>query len=154
MPEAYEYDVLPEQLRVQVIHIWRDVIRNFPEVHMRGPDVFFSGTQRAIAEEHGLFRLTGDPRSAEEDVCTYNQSDTAKQLLATCEKNGLFPAFMQSSLSGLRSVLETVSTMRNRLGAHGQGAQPIQIPAEVAAFVLHSTGANILFLAQLEKGLR
>lgn len=85
---------------------------------------------------------------------TYNQNDTAKTLLATCEKNGLFPAFMQSSLSGLRSVLESVPTVRNKLSGHGQGAQPVQITPEVAAFVLHSTGANILLLASLEKKLK
>ena len=84
----------------------------------------------------------------------YNQNDTAKTLLATCEKNGLFPTFMQSSLSGLRSVLESVPTVRNKLSGHGQGAQPVQITEEVAAFILHSTGANILFLASLEKKLK
>lgn len=37
----------------------------------------------------------------------YNQTDSAKKLLATCEQNGLFPDFMRSSLDGLRSVLES-----------------------------------------------
>jgi hypothetical protein len=83
----------------------------------------------------------------------YNQTDTAKTLLATCEKNGLFPSYMQSSLGGLRSVLENVATTRNKLSGHGQGAQQIQIAQEVAAFVIHSTGANILLLASLEKQL-
>lgn len=85
---------------------------------------------------------------------TYAQTDTAKVLLTKCEKEGLFPAFMQSSLSGLRSVLENVPTVRNKLSGHGQGVQPVQITHEVAAFVLHSTGANILLLASLEKGLK
>jgi hypothetical protein len=84
----------------------------------------------------------------------YNQTDAAKSLLATCEQNGLFPIFLQSSLSGLRSVLENVATARNKLSGHGQGAQQIQISEEVAAFVIHSTGANILFLASLEKKLK
>ena len=35
-----------------------------------------------------------------------------------------------------------------------QGTQQIQISEEIAAFVIHSTGANILFLASLEKRLK
>ncbi|MGD0252402.1 MAG: abortive infection family protein [Verrucomicrobiota bacterium] len=99
----------------------------------------FESTMKAICEKRGW---------------QYNQTDTAKSLLATCEQNGLFPTFMQSSLSGLRSVLENVATVRNKLSGHGQGAQQVQISEEVAAFAIHSTGANILFLASLEKNLR
>jgi hypothetical protein len=57
-------------------------------------------------------------------------------------------------LSGLRSVLENVATVRNKLSGHGQGTQQVQISEEVAAFVIHSTGANILFLASLERKLK
>jgi hypothetical protein len=83
----------------------------------------------------------------------YNQTDTAKKLLATCEQNGLFPPYMQSSLSGLRSALESVATVRNKLSGHGQGSQQIQIDEEIAAFVLHVTAANVLLLAEREKRL-
>lgn len=81
----------------------------------------------------------------------YNQTDSAKKLLATCEQNGLFPDFMRSSLDGLRSVLESVPTLRNKLSGHGQGAQQIQITKETAAFVMHCTAANIRFFAEREK---
>ncbi len=83
----------------------------------------------------------------------YNQTDTAKTLLEVCAKHGLFPRFIESSLAGLRAVLENVATVRNKLSGHGQGVQQIHISQEVAAFVIHSTGANILFLASLEKQL-
>jgi hypothetical protein len=58
---------------------------------------------------------------------------------------------MQSSLSGLRSVLEIVATFRNKLSGHGQGVQQVQISEQVAVFVMNSTAANILFLASLAK---
>lgn len=58
---------------------------------------------------------------------------------------------MQSSLGGLRSVLENVATVRNKLSGHGQGVQQVQIHEELAAFAIHSTAANILLLASLEK---
>ena len=98
----------------------------------------FESTMKAICHKRGW---------------SYNQTDTAKKLLATCEQNGLFPPYMQSSLSGLRSVLESVPTTRNKLSGHGQGTQQIQITEETAAFVIHSTAANILFLAEREKQL-
>src|ERR1017187_6759163 len=278
MTEAYKYDELPEPLRVQVIHIWREILTGFPGVDFRGADVFYRPAQRRLCEEYGVLRLTASARTAEEDVCefflkerditkclkaieivfvclwefvqtdphvnfdgevqipsaieklnrrfqecgigyeflqgkfvridsgflhqevvtpamlllreahltganeeflnahqhfrhgrypecindclnafestmkaicqkrgwSYDQSDTAKRLLTICEANGLFPAFMQSSLSGLRSVLENVATVRNKLSGHGRGVQPVQVTPEVAAFALHSTGANIL----------
>lgn len=96
----------------------------------------FESTMKAICHKRGW---------------QYSQNDTAKTLLATCEKNGLFPAYMQSSLAGLRSVLENVATVRNKLSGHGQGVQQIEISEETAAFVIHSTAANILYLASLEK---
>jgi len=99
----------------------------------------FESTMKAICHKRGW---------------SYSQTDTAKKLLLACEQNGLFPSYMQSSLSGLRSVLESVPTARNKLSGHGQGAHPIEISEEVAAFVLHSTGANILLLGSLEKRLR
>jgi len=99
----------------------------------------FESTMKAICQKRGW---------------RYNQTDTAKSLLTACEQNGLVPSFMQSSLSGLRSVLENVATVRNKLSGHGQGTQQVQISEEVAAFVIHSTGANILFLASLERKLK
>jgi len=98
----------------------------------------FESTMKAICDKRGW---------------GYNQTDTAKKLLAVCEQNGLFPAYMQSSLGGLRSVLESVPTARNKLSGHGQGSKQIQIDEGTAAFVLHSTAANILFLAEREKRL-
>ena len=83
----------------------------------------------------------------------YNQTDTAKKLLDACQQNGLFPPLMQSSFAGLRAVLESVPTARNRLSGHGQGTQQIQISEETAAFVLNSTASNILFLTEREKRL-
>jgi hypothetical protein len=283
--DVFTYDALPQPLKVQIIHAWNDVIVKFPEVFFNGADAVYVGIAQAICKERGVFRLTQNARTSEEDVCNYflqerdvgncldtieivfscivqivrndsythcgcmdyvrnavaelnarfkehavgyefqegkiiridsgfihdktvtpammllheshlsganqeflkahehfrhgrfaeaineclksfestmkaichkrqwqyNQTDTAKTLLGVCEKNGLFPAYMQSSLSGLRSVLENVATVRNKLSGHGQGVQQIQITEETAAFVIHSTAANILYLASLEK---
>ena len=84
----------------------------------------------------------------------YEQKHTVKELLPACEKGGLFPPFMQSSLGGLRSVLTNVATFRNKLSGHGQGVQHVRIDRETAMFVLTCTAANIVYLVSREKLLR
>ena len=36
--------------------------------------------------------------------------------------------------------------MRNKTGAHGQGAVPVVVPGHIAAYALHLTAANILLI--------
>jgi hypothetical protein len=73
----------------------------------------------------------------------------AKDLLNTIFANGLIEPLWQSEFAGLRSVLESgVPTARNKLGGHGQGADQIQVPGYLAAFVIHQTAAAILFLLE------
>jgi hypothetical protein len=98
----------------------------------------FESTMKAICDKRGW---------------SYNPNATASPLLDTCKQNGLFPSYMETCLAGLRSVLQNVATMRNKLSGHGQDSQPIQITEETAAFVLQSTAANILFLAARERQL-
>jgi hypothetical protein len=133
---------------------------------LREPYLQGANQEFARAQEHFRHRRFGECineclkafESTMKAICDkrgwgYNQTDTAKKLLAACEQNGLFPPFMQSSLSGLRALLESVPTIRNKLSGHGQGTQPIQIPEETAAFVLNTTAANIRYFAALEKML-
>jgi hypothetical protein len=84
----------------------------------------------------------------------YNQTDTAKTLIGICEKNNLFPVFMESHLIGLRTTLESgVPTARNKMGGHGQGAEPITVAPEFATYVLNLTASNIRFLASSEQAM-
>jgi hypothetical protein len=84
----------------------------------------------------------------------YQPADTAKKLISICKDNGLFPIFMDNHLNGLAICLESgVPTARNKTSGHGQGTTPTQVEPEFAAYVLHLTAANILFLASAEKRL-
>jgi hypothetical protein len=84
----------------------------------------------------------------------YAQNDTAKILISICEKNNLFPIFMESHLAGLRTTLESgVPTARNKLGGHGQGATPITVSPEFAMYIVNLTASNIRFLASSEQAL-
>ena len=74
---------------------------------------------------------------------------TAKDLIDICFSKGLVPQFWQTSMSGLRAILENgVPTARSRLAAHGQGLEPLDVPNHITAFVMHITGATIVFLSQ------
>jgi uncharacterized protein DUF7014 len=77
---------------------------------------------------------------------------TAKTLLDILLANNLVPAFLQTGFAGLRSVLEgVVPTTRNRTSGHGQGSEPSNVPEYLAAYVLHVTASNIVFLVEAHK---
>jgi hypothetical protein len=83
---------------------------------------------------------------------SYNQNNTAKDLIDICFEKELIPSFMQSQFTSLKSLLETgVPTVRNRLGGHGQGIEPIVVPDTIASYALNLTASNILLLIELEK---
>jgi hypothetical protein len=84
----------------------------------------------------------------------HDPNATAKALLDVIFDNGLVPAFWNQHFSALRATLEAgVPTARNRLGGHGQGTQVVQVPAHLAAYVLHLAASAIVFLAEAERSL-
>jgi len=75
--------------------------------------------------------------------------DTAKALISTCLNNGLTPPYLESQLGSLRSLLESgIPTLRNKLGGHGQGAEPTVVPEYLARYSLNLTASSILFLVE------
>jgi hypothetical protein len=76
-------------------------------------------------------------------------TDTAKNLIAACMSNGLFPAYFDSQFSSIRSLLESgVPTVRNKNGGHGQGAAPVAVPEYLARYTLNLTATTILFMVE------
>lgn len=85
----------------------------------------------------------------------HKPGDTAKPLLDILFEKTLIPSFMQSHFTGLRATLEAgVPTVRNKLGGHGQGVSHVEVPDFVAAYALHLTATNILFLVNADKEFR
>ena len=77
----------------------------------------------------------------------HGEHDTAKALLNVVFANNLIPSWMQAQFGGLRSMLESgVPTARNRVSGHGQGTEVREVPAYLAAYLLHSTAAAIVML--------
>jgi len=82
----------------------------------------------------------------------YDENASAKGLINVVLKNGLIPQYLQTHLSGLRSVLEAgVPPIRNKTSGHGQGSQPTSVPKYLAAYVLHLTASNIVLLVEAYK---
>ncbi len=83
---------------------------------------------------------------------TYKPTDTAKPLIAAVLNNDLVPRFCETHLAALRTVLESgLPTVRNKLAGHGQGAQPVAVPAYYAAYALHLAASNIVLLLESHK---
>ena len=82
-------------------------------------------------------------------------TSTAKGLINICFDNELIPKFWESHYSHLRLLLESgVPAGRNKTSAHGQGPTSTSVPDYLAAYMLHSTAATIVFLAEAEKELQ
>ena len=85
----------------------------------------------------------------------YNDGDTINRLIAIVFDKELIPDFMQSHFSGLRSTLEAgVPTLRNRLSGHGDGTEEVPVQEYIAAYTLHLTASNILFLAKANEEMK
>lgn len=85
----------------------------------------------------------------------YRPTDTAKALIEVLFANGLVPAFWQNQFSSLRSLLESsIPTGRNKLGGHGQGEVPVEVPDHLAAYMLHMTASTLVFLVAAEGELQ
>ena len=128
----------------------------------------FEGPQDEFMKAHSHYR-EGDYKEAINDalksfestmkvICDqrrwpYDKNrDAAKALLDVLMREELIPSFLQNAFSGLRSVLEgAVPTARNRTSGHGQGATPTVVPGYFAAYVLHLTASNIVFLVEAHK---
>lgn len=131
-------------------------------------DPAFSGPQDEFLKAHKHYREGKYKESINEalkafestmkTICTqrgwaYDKNkDAAKALVDVVLKEGLVPSYLQNAFSGLRSVLEGgVPTTRNRTSGHGQGATPVAVPEYLAAYVLHMTASNIVFLVEAHK---
>lgn len=93
-------------------------------------------------------------------ICTqrgwaHSPTDTAKKLIEVCLRENLIPSFLQSEFTSLSSMLGSgVPTVRNKLGGHGQGTSPVQVPAYFARYAINTTASCILLLAEANEALK
>ena len=73
------------------------------------------------------------------------QKATASALIRTLRDNNLIPSSLQATLES------GVPTIRNNFAGHGQGSEPVEVPAYFASYALHLTASNIVFLVEAHK---
>jgi len=82
----------------------------------------------------------------------YPAGASAKPLIEIMFVKGLIPNYLQSHFGGLRATLESgVPTVRDKTSGHGQGPQPVNVPPHFAAYILHLTASNIVFLVEAHR---
>jgi len=71
-PDVYQYDDVPQELRVQIIHIWRDAFGDIEEV-FGGNEAgrSFEWLNNALCREYGLFKLTNHQSNFFESVSNF-----------------------------------------------------------------------------------
>lgn len=113
-----------------------------------------SHSKDAVAEALKAFEST---MKAICDARKWNYPSTApaKELIKIMFDKGLIPPTLESEFNALRSLLESgVPTIRNKSGGHGQGSKPVTIPDHLAAYALHLTASNIVFLIESHKSTK
>ena len=68
MPDVYVYDNLPRPLRVQIVHIVRDTLRNLYGEYWENEAYIF--VNQTLLKEYGLFELIKNARSDQEAICS------------------------------------------------------------------------------------
>lgn len=99
--------------------------------------------------------------SAMKKICVeknypYNaQKDTASTLINILLKSEFIPSYMQNQFVGLKNTLEnSVPTLRNRFGGHGQGELVVNVPESIVKYTINLCATNIVFLIERYKEVK
>lgn len=158
---GYKYEA-GELFRVDSQYLHSEAVE--PALHLLHEHAF-RGASDEFLSAHSHFRR-GEYRDAISDalnafestmkaICDRKQwhydkgKAAAKDLIQVILQNGLIPTYLQEQFTALRLVLESgVPTVRNKTSSHGQGSIPVAVPEYFAAYALHMTAANVVFLCE------
>ena len=69
VPDVYQYDTIPPELRAQVIHLWEDAYG--PDIPTYGSREVYEGIRYILLREYGLLSLGGYDDDPCEEVCKF-----------------------------------------------------------------------------------
>ena len=79
--------------------------------------------------------------------CEFKPSNSASDLVDIMFTNKLIPDYLKRHFSKLAELLKSgAPTIRNKETAHGQGSKSVDVSDSLAAYALHVTASNIVFL--------
>ncbi len=108
--------------------------------------------EEAIADALKAFESTMKQICDERGWAYDSHKATAKTLISIMIDDELVPKWVLEQFTQLRLLLESgTPTVRNNTAGHGTGSMPRTVPPYVAAYALHTAGANIVFLIEAHK---
>ena len=122
---------------------------------LKAHEYFRKGDNTGVLNEclkafESTLRTICDKRSWE-----YDKKSMSKNLIEICFKNNLIHDSLWNEYNSLINLLKSgVPTLRNKLSGHGQGSEELPpIPDYYAAYMIHMTASNIIFLIEAENKL-
>lgn len=147
-------------VRIDSQFVHAEIVR--PALHLLNT-AGFEGAQGEFLSAHEHFRhgrneeAIGDALKAFESTMKHicdrrdwavSADASAKDLIKVVTNEGLFPKSLESYLNSLRTIMEVLPTIRNKNAAHGTGTNKRQVPDAMAAYALHLSASNIVFLVE------
>jgi len=137
MPDVYTYDAVPQPLKVQIIHIWRDTLGDEIEYHdrYRGAGRAYKFIVDTLCREHGLFALPsaqknyGDRNYLSELANYLLQEDDVEKVLDAVELSFLYIDRLTREYGHLHkqnaseAADEAIAELNARFKEHGIGFQ-------------------------------
>lgn len=82
----------------------------------------------------------------------YRKGARISDLLKVARENHLWPEYLDASFDQLVATLQSgLPKIRDNDSAHGQGAQPKDVPEYIAAYALHLAASKIVFISEAAK---
>lgn len=123
--DVYQYEDIPDTLRVQVVHIWRSAFGNPDEYNSPVPRIF-GLFHDALCREYGVFQLTKRNEGYFDNVANYMlQTDDIERVLDIIELSFKFigEGSDKKFYSASQSPNEAIEELNYRLREHSIGFQ-------------------------------
>jgi AbiJ N-terminal domain 4 len=129
VPEVYQYDKVPQSLRVQIVHIWEDAFGD-PDLSYSQTDDVYKQIHDSLAREYGVFRLSkkgNSPRSVlidfllncEEHEKVIDAIELSFKYMSVIRYDSEFHALSTPSMT----AEDAVDELNHRFREHGVGYQ-------------------------------
>ena len=126
VPDVYQYEIIPKELRIQVIHIWLDA---FGEIHASGAASVYENIHKKLCREYGRITLGESYESPLESVVRFlsETKDTAKVIdiieLSFRYIDKYVPGHTYEFTNRKISPDDAITELNYRLHEHGVGYQ-------------------------------
>lgn len=131
VPDVYTYDSIPEALRVQIVHIWRESIGNANDFSSHGKVVDAYGfVVRTLRREYGVFALSSRAKNELDELVTFFLAEqNTERIIDVIELT--FKVIdritrdyeYKSSMRAVETADNSIKELNERFKEHGLGYQ-------------------------------